>query len=616
MNTANSWVASLHKVALATAAVITTALAVTLYETSKAPPHQQHAGRANPWRGVPGCITIMAASGSKHWIVPVDDDITNHCGPTDSPIIKIAPQYAIPPGFDTIQLALDAIRKPPGATTALNVASGAANVLPLSHAGRTVAQGQHVHLTLHADTQRSAQAIADCMTGDAKICTTVKLDIAPWQTHYEGAPVRMIGLLVMDAYTGKIEALGSSMSPCYRVQHSSTDAQGGCLTLPTPPARRPHRLTNRALYAEAMPASLVKPVLALALLRAPLPQRPSDTQLRDMLRRSDSEAFLDALFCKSHGYADCGHIARAVSAARDLAWNQGCHVVGEKKSTCARLHLYNTAHIKSSSVIQGGRIFYQPVTTFNGAQWQTVSATYPAALARECAERQWHRCDGAQFASLSAEAWGQGNALATPTGVAAMFSRLAVAANSSDTKAAPALPHLIDGAPDTDTGVTPSIHPQHAQVILDGLAQTHRAGGTAHSACIPVFGHASHCNQIDWIHGKTGTPVFAHERYTAQTRVTYCHTLAAQLAAHQGSEAKRRLAALHSHCAMSPYKWYAALVKHGNQAKVVVVLVERNYNARTGMVDALNDRGANLAAVAALAWAKQWQEHQISDTTR
>ena len=357
-----------------------------------------------------------------------------------------------------------------------------------------------------------------------------------------------------------------------------------------------------------MPGSLIKPILALALLRAPSQYRPGDEQLRDWLRRSDSVAFLDALFCKSQDFRDCGHTARALVAARDLGWNSDC---ARTASTCARFGLFAKPPSASGAQIHAARIFYQPAKN----AWQPVSSSYPAALARECAARAWHRCDGAQYASLSAEAWGQGNALASPAGIAAMFSTLAAAARNEGVRA---LPHVAvaghgPGARDEGEPVYPShaINQKHAQIILDGLARTHRADGTAHSACVQVFGSAHACNSIDWLHGKTGTPVFAQERFTAAARVAHCQQLAGKIAAHQGStESRRKLIALHSHCAMAPYKWYAALVTHGRKAKVVVALVERNYNARTGMVDALHDHGTNLAAVAAIAWARQWREQQ------
>ena len=602
MNTPLTWVTSLNKIALTAGAIIVFAMAAKLYQNHDEAPPQQHAGRANPWRGLPGCVTL--AGRDAPLIIPLDGAATRHCETTGSKSVAIAPPHAIPPGMDTIRLAIDPIRKPPGATTAVQVARGATGASSLIHAGRRIAQGRHAHLTLRADSQTDAQAIADCLTGDAAACGASKLDITPWKVHYEGAAVRMIGLLVMDAYTGRIEALGSSMSHCYRAQHSGVETPAGCPAMPQPAAKRPYRLTNRALFAEAMPASLNKPVLALALLRAPRAHRPEDQELRDMLRRSESTAFLDALFCKNHDYEDCGNTARAATAARDLGWNQGCQL----GTACARLFPFNGSTVTSPVSIQGSRILLQPATSNNHAgTWQPIPTRYPATLARECAARQWHRCDGAHFAGLSAEAWGQGNASATPAGIAGMFSRLATAAYAANGKSPP-LPHLIEGA-DSGAGGGQPIDRRHARIILDGLALTHRNGGTAHNACIHVFGQAAPCNQIDWLHGKTGTPVFAHERYTAQMRVAQCRGLAAKIAAHQSSaEGKRRLTALHSHCAMAPYKWYAALVRHGDEAKVVVALVERNYNARTGMVDALNDRGANLAAVAALAWAKQWQQ--------
>ncbi len=639
MNREISWVASLHTVALAAGIVMVSALVSVLHFAKDKPLAQQHAGRANAWRGIPGCVVMAAptarASGQSKLlldpvVLPLDGKSTAHCQGQAGRQLAVAALETVPPGIEGLRLAIDAVRSPPGVVEASRAASSGTATAKVAHAGRVIAQGSRVHLTIQPTEQRSAQAVADCVTGNTAACGPIQLDLSPWKDYYETAAVRMIGLLVMDAESGEIEALGSAMSPCFKALHSGAASLPECPPMPTPPAHRPYRLSNRALHAEAMPASMDKPILTLALLRAPPAYRPSDEQLRDMLRRSDSEAFLDALFCKSHGFSDCGNAARAVQAARDLSWNIGCArpAVPSTSIDCAKLQPFLMTNARATTQIHGARIFHQLANVRNQGPeqhainiWQAVATGYPATLARECASRKWHRCDGADFASLSAEAWGQGNALASPAGIAAMFSRLAVSARHPGTQEPPPLPHLVVGAPDASkrSRNAPAadfrpIDPQHATLILDGLARTHRAGGTANGACIHVFGSVSACEKIDWLHGKTGTPVFVHERLSAAARVAHCQQLAGQIGAHQGNtEAKRKLVALHSHCAMAPYKWYAALVKYGSDSKVVVALVERNYTARTGLVDSVRDRGANLAAVAALTWTKQWREQQSAD---
>jgi hypothetical protein len=339
MNTDTPWVTSLHAIAAIATVAMAVALGYTLYTRNDKALAQQHAGRANPWRGIPGCVVMDTATGPP--VVPFEGKTITHCPDAEgSPMQAVAPA-AIPPGIDGLRVALEPVRRPPGAAAALRVNVRAASGTTLTHAGRTIAQGHEIRLTIRPDTQVAAQTLADCLTGNTRACTTAKLDASSWKDHYEGAAVRMLGLLVMDAFTGRIEALGSAYSHCYAALHSGTALPPSCPPFPVGAAYRAHRLSNRALYAEAMPGSLIKPILALALLRAPASRRPGDEQLRDWLRRSDSVAFLDALFCKNQGFSDCGNTARAIAAARDpglehrlRAWCRRLRAVGVVRGVC------------------------------------------------------------------------------------------------------------------------------------------------------------------------------------------------------------------------------------------------------------------------------------------
>ncbi|MEO5670771.1 MAG: hypothetical protein ABIR26_08790, partial [Ramlibacter sp.] len=122
-------------------------------------------------------------------------------------------------------------------------------------------------------------------------------------------------------------------------------------------------------------------------------------------------------------------------------------------------------------------------------------------------------------------------------------------------------------------------------------------GGTSASACVAAAS-SKECNAIDWLAGKTGTPVFNHDRITLAERLRLCGNV---LQRRPERRAERELA---FHCGASPVKWYAALVKSSRKPgapwdKVIVVTVERNWDRVTGLVDSPADTGVNIAARAA-----------------
>ncbi|HEX6363485.1 MAG TPA: hypothetical protein VFZ93_11035, partial [Albitalea sp.] len=129
-----------------------------------------------------------------------------------------------------------------------------------------------------------------------------------------------------------------------------------------------------------------------------------------------------------------------------------------------------------------------------------------------------------------------------------------------------------------------------ARVILDGLSYSHRAG-TARSACEQVFDPKT-CRGFDWLAGKTGTPSFPSDGLSLDAIARMC--------APGSPEAKK-----HAACgSLRPYKWYVAAYRtesgEGPWTKVIAVLTERNWVARSGIVHGASDHGPNPAAEIAM----------------
>src|ERR1700741_4444483 len=78
-----------------------------------------------------------------------------------------------------------------------------------------------------------------------------------------------------------------------------------CPALPPSPRYEPDRLLNHALFTDALPGSIVKPIMATGFMRDPLYRKKIAAErvstgflrLQDELKGSDSVAFLNRMFC-------------------------------------------------------------------------------------------------------------------------------------------------------------------------------------------------------------------------------------------------------------------------------------------------------------------------------
>ena len=152
--------------------------------------------------------------------------------------------------------------------------------------------------------------------------------------------VRMAAVAVIDVASGRIEALAGALSPCTRNEYDGPGRGSGCdKRLPYAPRYRPDALLNAAVFHDAMPASVIKPIMAEAFLTDPEvgarwlaaeragmrnPGTPAIDSLRGQLMRSNSARFLDRMFCADQGFAHCERPWRVQAMAAAFGWNGGC----------------------------------------------------------------------------------------------------------------------------------------------------------------------------------------------------------------------------------------------------------------------------------------------------
>ncbi|MFM8332598.1 MAG: hypothetical protein ACKN9T_12990 [Candidatus Methylumidiphilus sp.] len=637
----------------------------------------------NPWRDPNGCVYLgplpdqrlpflqeqrgnqetcpkMAPPGVKTL------DIARHTDnkKTDWPLDDRA--WMIPEDLEKVLAPLSALRVPEGETyhfltapppedaapDASRQAHYGPNQIPLHKNDQDKTDvGFNVYLTLNPATQALAQQWVSCYAGRRSVCGLLGLDAQDPLLNlaaqmYESAAVRMAAVAVIDVASGKIEALGSAHTPCYQQDHDGPRHEAACPDAPFRPRYDNDRLLNHALYVDALPASTVKPILALGFLQDN-PEYRSGGGLADLahdLKTSNSEDFLDRLFCRdgkpAKPWRECQRPQRAQEAARLLGWNLGC-AADNGSLDCAR---WDVLFGRQSGGLQAfdlpllyGRLFTQPDSGQNpeddaaSLEWADADSAagggfrlmkefrFDESFANACSSgafcpncgkhTRWRRCKGVG-GDIANEGWGQGEARSTPVGVAGMLARLAAAANGAATQA---YPHLVDHIGDAQgkpfallaqRQAEPeplAIAPDLARLVLQGMT-SHQPGGTADDACADVFGNA--CAGIGWIAGKTGTPPFRFDETPLAAIKQQCLS---------GDKPKDA-------CNVLPYKWYVAAFKTQGEAdapydKAIAVLTERNWYSsgkQKGLVQSPGDREANMSAQLAFRLMKALRQETAS----
>ena len=518
----------------------------------------------------------------------------------------------------------------------------------LSRQKHKVDAGFNVHLTIDPEAQRIVQQTSRCYAGDEASCRRLGIsgDMKFSEftgVMYEKAAVRMAAVALIDVATGRIEALGSAHTDCYRQEYDGGGRRAGhCPDLPTEPHYEPDRLLNHALFTDALPGSLIKPIMATGFLRDQSYRKkiiaervsPGFVRLQDELKGSDSVAFLNRMFCADKGWVNCDRPRDIQQAALQFGWDSGCL---DPSFRCGRLNVLfgfpDSSRIRKDSArtplgtsVMFGRLLVEPASPKQAADFHMIEdfafdPAHAAACSRgeqytgDAAKRGWRKCKQGRLLYIESEGWGQGNARTTALGAAGMIARLAAAANG---QASQRLPHVVDRISDAEARtfelaaqqfrladpLALEIPQQDAALIVEGMVSHKSQGapagsrsGTAHLGCIRVFDAAT-CNRIDWIAGKTGTPPYGNDGLTLKQIRQKC----GQVPAANASFGDRQ--EWWTSCSREqPYKWYVAAFKtDAGQAgfnKVVAVLTERNWykaGPLAGKVQSPGDREMNVSS--------------------
>ena len=629
--------------------------------------------RGNPWLGLPGCIFMGSSASAGEDPVPTyfvtgmrwrEESLctreevfvaAGHQGDAEEPtgiageatpdLALDDPRWKVPPSLDVMLQSLSTLRRPSGSLYRLYTdASATTDDTPTGYRygpnrvdvhGAPIDVGFSIDLTIEPSVQELAQKTAACYTGRQDVCRALGMSRnedngrALGYRLLERAMVRMAAIAVIDVATGRIEALAGALSPCTREEYDGPGRSARCdKRLPYVPRYRPDALLNPAVFHDAMPASVIKPIMAEAFLSDPIvgarwlaaeraemkhPGTPSFDSLRGQLMRSASARFLDRMFCADKGFAPCDRPWRVQAMAASFGWNGGCVTPRED---CGKRDLLFGRAVDSgaeagkvtplATMVPYGRLLVEPLGGKMDAPFQLRNAiALDTARVQACAADKWEKCRGGIVVDVVAEGWGQGHARASALGVGGMMAALAAAANGqADVRE----PHLVAGLRGAGAeGSRPlasaverfglsaaqpnRLSREAAEVILSGLSYGHRAG-TSRLACEQVFDPKT-CKDIDWIAGKTGTPTFPNDDRSLDELARLCGKGAAKTKAEQAACGPLR-----------PYKWYVATYRTERDdprwTKVVAVLTERNWLRDTGRIHGAGDHGPNPAAEIAM----------------
>ncbi len=593
--------------------------------------------QGDPWRGWPGCIWVggLKPDGPAYYVSPAgratwgkllcEQDGIKPAGArtvaaaelavTGTTLPKDHPTWVIPKDLGVLLTELERLRLPEG-----RLYENYAATLPSGSNRRTVGRnevdvGFNIHLTIDPRTQSITQQVAECYTGNVAACALAGIDFnkvgaaqGPGaKAMWEQAAARMTAVAVIDVASGRIEALASAHTPCYAQENDGAGRGPGCLPLWTRAQRRPDALLNHAVFADYMPGSTVKPIMASVFFED---ASSNSANLSFWLAKSDTNRFNEELFCYSaksgQNGAACDRPARVQQRAASLGWNADC--TDQPSFRCASADLLFGRRL--SAVLEtsddaplptpaaplqrsmlAGRLFVSSTATPRGNAHRLAELpSFNAKVAESCRAKNgvWRasNCASAQFKPLINEAGGQGQARSTALGVATMLARLTAAANGAQEMRRPYLVAQVTDAKGKPVATAATrgdasgasalaeaepigVKPEVAQAVLNALARGSQPldndnDGTGHMICKHVFG--PRCAKAGArFAGKTGTPSFTFYRRTYAYAANFC-----------------RANPRHEDCFEKPVKWYVAAYKtsSGPQAKydkVIAVMSERNW---------------------------------------
>lgn len=453
--------------------------------------------------------------------------------------------------------------------------------------GVSVPVGFNAQLTINPAIQSLSQQLANCITGQetGKVCQDLLGNISIDMKNMEdNALIRQVGIAVVDIPTRKIDALASSSSNCFLASHHSTDVKSDCI--PTPetwkqPANKV--LENQALYGDYMPGSTIKPIQALAMVRA-FPNTVANSEnyktIKTMMARSNTEQVIDVLACQSVStqyLKQCQGFAQMQQVADSLGLNNVC---GNDNKDCGRLDVLRGKELGSThkdKPIFYGRLMvqaqksgddtglvYAPLEGLDGIPYQNY------AKRKINNGGQWLGTKGGLGVLDEAvnQSAGQGDSRVTPLGLANSMANLLALADGDSVGTAYILERLwtaeeidveiaenkpkddeedsfsltkflkglfrisddknqasiIMGENTLESQEDNTITQQQAQMSVNFFTSSHNPsfGGTSVKPCQAVFGS---CNELIYgykVFTKTGTPSFDREIVNINNLTAQC----------------------------------------------------------------------------------------------
>lgn len=485
--------------------------------------------------------------------------------------------------------------------------------------GNDVPVGFNAQLTINPNMQIFTRQLAECFTGKLDlshpVCKNLSSKITQDMLQLESkALARQVGIAIIDVPSGRVDVATGSTSHCFdknfgivskNIQcfHDIPNSWKGMMT--TNQAKE-----NPALYAHYMPASTIKPIQALAMVRAfPEAVKQNHDYISSIMAQSLTEPVIDILTCNSsvskRYINDCQGFAKMQQSANDLSWNNECFGTDCGKQDI--LYGQKLHHTQVQTPLFYGRLLTDDSGNYLAEGLGDISKeAYTNAtqgLGMKNGGYDWSKLKKTSSQALAIavqESYGQRNARATPLGVASAMRTLLVSASTNSFRPTHLVEHLwtagnnqvlfevkenpqqiIDDTTvlplsDNQQKTTSAIAQTEAQTAISFFTKSHYVdNGTARGACRIVFeGQACTINQPNplgyQIFSKTGTATFN----TTWSNIKKLKSTCEKPVLDKEKDSKP------DECHLRPIKWFVLGVGKNNQwSKVIVVMSESNWDS-------------------------------------
>lgn len=478
--------------------------------------------------------------------------------------------------------------------------------------GYDVPVGFNAQLTINPDMQHFTTAIAQCFTGklelDDPLCSRLSAATkAKFNNMESKSLVRQVGIAIIDVPSGRVDVATGSTNSCFDDNFGVGKSQDKCLEIPITwksMMSANQAMENPALYTDYMPGSTIKPIQALAMVRAfPKAIEANKTTVTNIMAKSNTEQVLDILTCThsitAQYVSNCQGFAQMQKAALDMGWNNECN--GEDCGKQDVLYGQKLHHTKMQKPLFYGKLLTndQGMELVTGLENISEDAYKNAANGvgkNDKKDTNWPAVSKIKVSSRSLalavqESYGQANARATPLGLASAMRTLLASADQDTFRPTHIMEHLwaagndgvlfktkesvekpdIEDLEDGKSLITSNITKEEAGMVIPLFAEAHYAG-TAKTACNDVFGACTQNILGYTIFSKTGTTTFKSKNIN--TLATSCN---------KATEEKDK------NCHLRPISWFvlATGTEQNQWSKVIVIMSERNWE-NSGSVQGSN----------------------------